>query len=98
MSIAKMTPDDRAAARVRIKTAMIDIGSNSVRLVVYEGPRRAPNIIFNEKLLAGLGRDLAATGRIADESIAVAAKAVAAPCCQRPQLAGLQCPLPAYRA
>lgn len=72
-----MTPDERAAKRVRIKTAMIDIGSNSVRLVVYEGPRRAPNIIFNEKLLAGLGRDLAATGRIADESIDAAAKALA---------------------
>ena len=88
-----MTPDDRAAARVRIKTAMIDIGSNSVRLVVYEGPRRAPNIIFNEKLLAGLGRDLAATGRIADESIAVAAKALARfqRLCQEMGVASIRC-------
>ncbi len=77
MNIGVMGAQERAAKRGRIKTAMIDIGSNSVRLVVYEGPRRAPNIIFNEKLLAGLGRDLAATGRIADESIAVAAKALA---------------------
>ncbi len=36
--------------------AIIDIGSNSVRLVVYDGPRRAPAILFNEKVMAGLGR------------------------------------------
>ena len=36
-------------------TAIIDIGSNSVRLVVYAGPPRIPTPIFNEKVLAGLG-------------------------------------------
>jgi exopolyphosphatase/guanosine-5'-triphosphate,3'-diphosphate pyrophosphatase len=36
-------------------TAIIDIGSNSVRLVVYAGPPRVPTPIFNEKVLAGLG-------------------------------------------
>ena len=35
---------------------VIDIGSNSVRLVVYEGLTRSPTPIFNEKVLAGLGR------------------------------------------
>jgi len=35
--------------------AIIDIGSNSVRLVVYAGPERIPTPIFNEKVLAGLG-------------------------------------------
>ena len=44
---------------------MIDIGSNSVRIVVYEGPARAPAVIFNEKVAAGLGRGLAIDGRIA---------------------------------
>lgn len=34
---------------------IIDIGSNSVRLVVYAGPPRIPTPIFNEKILAGLG-------------------------------------------
>jgi len=34
--------------------AVIDIGSNSVRLVIYEGLTRAPTPIFNEKVLAGL--------------------------------------------
>jgi len=49
------------------RSAVIDIGSNSVRLVVYEGPARAPAVIFNEKVAAGLGRGLAIDGRIADE-------------------------------
>lgn len=49
------------------RSAVIDIGSNSVRLVVYEGPRRAPAVIFNEKVAAGLGRGLPIDGRIAEE-------------------------------
>lgn len=52
------------------RSAVIDIGSNSVRLVVYEGPRRAPAVIFNEKVAAGLGRGLSIDGRIADEDAA----------------------------
>ena len=40
--------------------AIIDIGSNSVRLVVYSGATRIPSIIFNEKVLAGLGRAVGA--------------------------------------
>src|SRR3546814_10002668 len=52
------------------RSAVIDIGSNSVRLVVYEGPRRAPAVIFNEKVPAGLGRGLAIDGRIAEEDAA----------------------------
>ena len=39
-------------------SAIIDIGSNSVRLVVYAGPPRIPTPIFNEKVLAGLGAGL----------------------------------------
>ncbi len=49
------------------RSAVIDIGSNSVRIVVYEGPARAPAVIFNEKVPAGLGRGLAIDGRIAPE-------------------------------
>lgn len=41
--------------------ATIDIGSNSVRLVVYEGLTRAPTPIFNEKSLCGLGRAVSTT-------------------------------------
>ena len=38
--------------------AAIDIGSNSVRLVLYRLEGRAIWTVFNEKVLAGLGRDL----------------------------------------
>ena len=48
---------------------VIDIGSNSVRLVVYEGAVRAPTPLFNEKVLCGLGRSVATTGRLGDDAI-----------------------------
>jgi len=49
--------------------AIIDIGSNSVRLVAYEGLTRSPTPIFNEKVLAGLGREVQSTGLLAQDSI-----------------------------
>ncbi len=58
--------------------AVIDIGSNTVRLVIYEGTARAPETVWNEKVAARLGRDLSATGRIpeeaADEALAALAR------------------------
>jgi exopolyphosphatase / guanosine-5'-triphosphate,3'-diphosphate pyrophosphatase len=44
--------------------AVVDIGSNSVRLVVYDGLRRSPTPIFNEKILCGLGKGIAITGKL----------------------------------
>jgi exopolyphosphatase/guanosine-5'-triphosphate,3'-diphosphate pyrophosphatase len=44
--------------------AVIDIGSNSIRLVLYRLEGRSIWTIYNEKVLAGLGRDLAHTGRL----------------------------------
>ncbi len=44
--------------------AVVDIGSNSVRLVVYDGLRRSPAPVFNEKILCGLGRGVAIGGRL----------------------------------
>ena len=52
--------------------AIIDIGSNTVRLVVYGGTMRAPTVVLNEKVTAKLGREIAATGRLADEAMALA--------------------------
>jgi exopolyphosphatase / guanosine-5'-triphosphate,3'-diphosphate pyrophosphatase len=49
--------------------AVIDIGSNSVRLVVYEGLRRNLTPIFNEKVLAGLGREVLSTGLLAADTV-----------------------------
>lgn len=56
--------------------AVIDIGSNSVRLVVYERKARTPTMLFNEKILAGLGRGVAATGRLSEESVEIALNAL----------------------
>ena len=58
-------------------TGIIDIGSNSIRLVVYRGVSRTPPILFNEKIMAGLGRGVAATGRLSDDGIAAAEQAIA---------------------
>ena len=51
---------------------VIDIGSNSVRLVVYDGLTRAPAPVFNERVLCGLGRSISTTGRLDPEGIEVA--------------------------
>jgi exopolyphosphatase/guanosine-5'-triphosphate,3'-diphosphate pyrophosphatase len=48
---------------------VIDIGSNSVRLVAYEGLTRSLTPIFNEKVLAGLGREVQSTGLLAAEAV-----------------------------
>jgi exopolyphosphatase/guanosine-5'-triphosphate,3'-diphosphate pyrophosphatase len=48
---------------------VIDIGSNSVRLVVYEGLTRSPTSIFNEKVLAGLGREVQTTKLLAPDAV-----------------------------
>jgi len=54
--------------RSRDPIAIVDIGSNSVRLVVYAGAQRVPTPIFNEKVMAGLGAALAETGELSAKS------------------------------
>ncbi len=49
--------------------AVVDIGSNSVRLVVYDGLRRSPSPIFNEKILCGLGRGVATGGKLNEQGM-----------------------------
>lgn len=49
--------------------AVIDIGSNSIRLVIYDSADRAALPIFNEKVLCGLGRDLDRTGMLPDDAV-----------------------------
>ncbi|MCJ8190024.1 Ppx/GppA phosphatase family protein [Sphingomicrobium aestuariivivum] len=56
---------------------IIDIGSNSVRLVVYGGSERVPSILFNEKVMAGLGRSLGTDGTMDEEAMAMALDALA---------------------
>ena len=72
-TIFRMTaPDDRATRDV----AVIDVGSNSVRLVLYRLEGRAIWQVYNEKVLAGLGRSLGETGRLAPEGVAAALAAL----------------------
>lgn len=59
----KVTGDDSG------RWAVIDIGSNSVRLVIYDGPRRAPFPICNEKALCGLGRDMDDGGALNPQAV-----------------------------
>jgi exopolyphosphatase/guanosine-5'-triphosphate,3'-diphosphate pyrophosphatase len=49
--------------------SVVDIGSNSVRLVVYEGLSRSPTILFNEKVLCGLGKGIALTGKMDEDNV-----------------------------
>ncbi|RMF02032.1 MAG: Ppx/GppA family phosphatase, partial [Alphaproteobacteria bacterium] len=56
--------------------AVIDIGSNSVRLVVYESAKRSPAPLYNEKVLCGLGRSLGSTGRLDEEGVRRALRAL----------------------
>src|SRR5579864_1155436 len=54
------------------RCGVVDLGSNSVRLVVYEGACRNPVSIFNEKAVLRLGRGLQATGRLNEDGMAQA--------------------------
>ena len=49
--------------------AVVDVGSNSVRLVVFDGPSRAPAYFFNEKVACALGAEIARTGRLAPAGV-----------------------------
>lgn len=54
------------------RVAVIDIGSNSVRLVIYEGAARAPLPIFNEKIIAALGARVRSTGKLDPDGVKMA--------------------------
>ena len=55
---------------------LVDIGSNSVRLVVVDAARRAPVVKFNEKAMCALGRGLRETGRLGEAEMAAALTAL----------------------
>ena len=56
---------------------MVDVGSNSIRLVVYDRPSRVPLPIFNEKVLCGLARGMAETGRLNPDGVSLALQNIA---------------------
>lgn len=57
--------------------AVIDVGSNSVRLVAYERLSRALTPLYNEKVQCGLGRGLSKTGMLSDEAVTLALSTMA---------------------
>ncbi len=60
----------------RQPVAVIDIGSNSIRLVVYEGLARSPTPLFQEKVMCGLGRSLSLTNRLHEPAVSRAIAAL----------------------
>jgi exopolyphosphatase / guanosine-5'-triphosphate,3'-diphosphate pyrophosphatase len=65
-SVPHLAPEDPPMARLR-RIGVIDVGSNSVRLVVFDGVARSPAYFYNEKVLCGLGTGLGETGRLSPE-------------------------------
>jgi len=59
----------RDARAATLPVGIIDIGSNSIRLVIYEGEGRIPSILFNEKIMAGLGKGLGKTGLLDADAV-----------------------------
>jgi exopolyphosphatase/guanosine-5'-triphosphate,3'-diphosphate pyrophosphatase len=55
---------DDPAARALSRVGVIDVGSNSVRLIVFDGAARSPAYFYNEKVMCGLGRNMGETGHL----------------------------------
>ncbi|MEO1291797.1 MAG: Ppx/GppA family phosphatase [Pseudomonadota bacterium] len=72
LGLERFLPIPDAATR----NAVLDIGSNSVRMVVFDNAGRAPAVYFNEKVLCGLGRDLQRTGALSVEGREMALEAI----------------------
>ena len=70
---SKPPPDTLAPVR---EAAVLDVGSNSVRLVAYRIDGRAMTPFLNEKVMAGLGRNLRTTGRLSPQGVDAALSAM----------------------
>ena len=55
------------AARALSRVGVVDVGSNSVRLVVFDGAARSPAYFYNEKIMCALGAGLSDTGHLNPE-------------------------------
>lgn len=69
---AKRANRDGVFAGITPERAIIDIGSNTVRMVIYGGSMRAPVVLLNEKVTAKLGRDIGKDGTLADAAVEMA--------------------------
>ncbi|WP_035485090.1 Ppx/GppA family phosphatase [Geminicoccus roseus] len=57
--------------------AVVDVGSNSVRLVVYDRVSRSPLVRFNEKVMCALGKGIERTGRLNEIGVESAIRTLA---------------------
>src|SRR6056297_1263190 len=55
---------DKPSARALSRVGVVDVGSNSVRLVVFDGAARSPAYFYNEKIMCALGANMSETGRL----------------------------------
>ena len=60
---------ERASERALSRVGVVDVGSNSIRMVVFDGAARSPAYFYNEKVMAGLGQALASTGMLNPEGV-----------------------------
>jgi exopolyphosphatase / guanosine-5'-triphosphate,3'-diphosphate pyrophosphatase len=56
--------------------AIVDIGSNSIRLVVFSGSKRSPTVLYDDKVVAGLGRGVVARGAMDRRGMSLALSAL----------------------
>ncbi len=71
-AIAPLPKRETRSPQAGERIGVVDIGSNSVRLVVFDGLKRVPVPLFNEKVLPGLGKGLAESGKLNEAGVAVA--------------------------
>ena len=76
MAVTQSLAKSAAPAASPLPLGVIDIGSNSVRLVVFSDPLRMPTGMFNEKVLCGLGRGMGQSGKLDDEGARQALSAI----------------------
>src|SRR4051812_49610326 len=78
MGLKDSREEEKAAEPgVRRPVAVIDIGSNSVRLVAYNGMTRTPIPLHNEKVICALGKGLERSGALNSEGVGMAFNTVA---------------------
>lgn len=70
----KLTTVEPGQAHGRV--AVVDIGSNTVRLVVYDVPTRLPIPMYNEKAQCALGRGLGASGKLNPQGVECALSSI----------------------
>jgi len=67
--LSKNQPTELAGRQADGRVGIIDIGSNSIRLVVYDAHKRSPVPIYNEKVMCALGKGLATSGVLNPEGV-----------------------------